>query len=74
MNVACTKDSFGLCFPSSSGEAWCHGGTMEGSGYKVGWVGLCVGKHCDDWKAFKTLPHIFIMDFFLSLLLQNLSK
>lgn len=52
MNVACTKDSFGLCFPSSSGEAWCGGGTMEGSGYKVGWVGLCIGKRCDGLEGF----------------------
>lgn len=29
-------------------------GTMEGSGYKVGWVGLAIEKGCGDWKAFKS--------------------
>lgn len=63
--MAHPKASPGLCFPWGSGV-----GEKEGRKWVQKGTGLC----WQDWEAFKTLPHIFIMDFSFCLLLQNLFK
>lgn len=65
--MAHPKGSSGFCFPWGSGEVWCGG---EGRKRVRKGIGLC----WQDWKAFKTLPHVCIMDFSFSLFCKTVSS